>query len=128
MSNKPAKQNKKNDNRADKMKLYSIGSVVILVGIIVLMNILFDGIFGKILTFDFSDYGQNSISQPTQDFIDALPADTHIRVVGLFERPDNVSGTAYQYIVPLLDDYVKKSNGKITVEYVDMTINPGIIS
>lgn len=128
MSNKPAKQNKKNDNRADKMKLYSIGSVVILVGIIVLMNILFDGIFGKALTFDFSDYGQNTISQPTQEFIDSLPADAHIRVVGLFNRPDNVSGTPYQYIIPLLDDYARKSDGKITVEYYDLTENPGIIS
>ena len=128
MSNKPAKQNKHNDNRADKLKLYSIGSVVILIGIIVFMNILFDGIFGKALTFDFSDYGQNSISEPTQEFIDSLPADTHIRVVGLFSRPENVSGTPYQYIIPLLDDYVKNSDGKITVEYVDMTENPAIIS
>ena len=128
MSNKSSKQNKKTDNRADKLKLYSIGSVVILIGIIVFMNILFDGIFGKALTFDFSDYGQNSISQPTQDFIDSLPADAHIRVVGLFNRPDNVSGTPYQYIIPLLDDYVKKSDGKITVEYCDLTENPMIIS
>ena len=52
MSNKSAKQNKQTDNRADKLKLYSIGSVVILIGIIVLVNILFDGIFGKSLSFD----------------------------------------------------------------------------
>lgn len=128
MSNKSAQKNKQTDNRADKLKLYSIGSVVILIGIIVFMNILFDGIFGKALTFDFSDFGQNSISEPTQEFIDSLPADTHIRVVGLFSRPENVSGTPYQYIIPLLDDYVKNSDGKITVEYVDMTENPGIIS
>lgn len=128
MSNKSAKQNKQTDNRADKLKLYSIGSVVILIGIIVFVNILFDGIFGKSLSFDFSDYGQNTISQPTQDFIDSLPADAHIRIVGLFNRPDNVSGTPYQYIIPLLDDYVKKSDGKITVEYVDLTENPGIIT
>ena len=129
MSNKTVIQNNnKTDDRAHKLKLYSIGSIVLLIGIILLVNILFDGIFGKILTFDFSDYGQNSISQESQVFIDSLSPDTHIRIVGLFNRPDNVSGTKYQYIIPLLDDYVKKSDGKITVEYYDLTENPTIIN
>ena len=128
MSKKTVKQNNQTDDRAHKLKLYSIGSIVLLIGIILFVNILFDGILGKALTFDFSDYGQNSISQESQVFIDSLSPDTHIRIVGLFNRPDNVSGTPYQYIIPLLDDYVKKSDGKITVEYCDLTENPGIIS
>lgn len=116
------------DDRAGKLKLYSIGSVVLLIAIILIANILFDAIFGKALSFDFSDSLQNSISQASVDYIDSLPADTRIRIVGLFERPDNVSGTPYQYIIPLLDDYVRKSDGKISVEYVDMTTNPSIIT
>ncbi|MBR3342108.1 MAG: Gldg family protein [Clostridiales bacterium] len=116
------------DDRADKLKLYSIGSVVILIVIIILANVLFDKALGKALTFDFSDAGQNSISQASEDFIDSLPADTRIRIVGLFTRPDNVAGTPYQYIVPLLDDYVKKSDGKITVDYVNINEQPTIIS
>lgn len=118
----------KADDRAHKLKMYSIGSVVLLIAIVLLSNILFDGIFGKALTFDFSDAGQNSVSQISVDYLDSLPADTRIRIVGLFTRPDNVSGTPYQYIVPLLDDYVKKSDGKITVEYVNMNEQPTIIS
>ncbi len=124
MTNKPEK---KTDDRAGKMKLYSIGSVVLLIAIILLVNILFDRIFGKSLSFDFSDTAQNSVSQATVDYLDSLPADTHIRIVGLFSRPGNVSGTSYQYIIPLLDDYVRESDGKVTVEYVNPTENPSII-
>ena len=128
MSNKPVTNNKQNDDRAHKLKIYSIGSVVLLIGIVLVTNILFDGIFGKVLTFDFSDYGQNSISEESQIFLDSLSPDTHVRIIGLFDRPDTVSGTPYQYIIPLLDDYVKKSDGKITVEYYDLTKNPSIIN
>ncbi len=120
--------NVKTDNRADKLKLYSIGSVLLLIGIILFVNILFEALLGNALTFDFSDTAQNSISVDTKNYIDSLTPDTHIRVVGLFSRPDNVSGTPYQYIIPLLDDYVKQSDGKITVEYKNINENPGIIS
>lgn len=116
------------DDRAKKLKYYSIGSVVLLIAIVLLANILFDGIFGKALTFDFSESGQNTISQVSVDYINSLPADAHIRIVGLFNRPDNVAGTPYQCIVPLLDDYARKSDGKISVEYINMTEQPTIIT
>ena len=38
------------------------------------------------------------------------------------------ASTSYQYIIPLLDDYVKNSKGKITVDYVDPVEQPAIIS
>lgn len=128
MRNNKTNENTRNDSRADKLKLYSIGSVILLIAIILLVNFLFDKIFGKGLTFDFSDAGQNTLSQETVDYLNSLPADTHIRVVGLFNRPENVSGGQYQYIIPLLDDYVKKSDGKVTVEYISPTEHPSIIS
>ena len=118
MSKQIKTETKKSDNRADKLKLYSIGSVVLLIAIILLVNFLFDRMFGNALTFDFSDAGQNSLSQESIDFIDSLPEGTAIRVVGLFSRPDEVDSTPYQYIIPLLDDYVRKSDGKIIVEYL----------
>lgn len=128
MSNKVSTQNKKTDSRSDKIKLYSIGAVVILIGILIVVNVLFEKILGKALTFDFSDTLANSLSQASVDYLDSLPSDTKIRVVGLFERPENVSGTRYQYIIPLLDDYVKSSKGKVTVEYVDAQTHPNIIA
>lgn len=127
MSKEFIKDNTQNDTRSDKLKLYSIGSVVLLALIILLVNFLFDKIFGKALTFDFSDTAQNSISQESIDYLNSLPDGTNIRVIGLFNRPDNVSNTKYQYIVPLLDDYVKESDGKVTVEYIDPNEHPSII-
>lgn len=128
INNEKNKKTKTSDIRAEKLKMYSIGSVILLVAIILLVNILFDGIFGKALTFDFSDSGQNTISQESIDYINSLPADTKIRVVGLFDKPDQVSDTPYQYIIPLLDNYVRNSNGKISVEYVNPVSHPSIIT
>ena len=128
MGNKVLTENKTTDNRTDKIKLYSIGAVVILIGILLLANILFEKILGKALTFDFSDNLSNSLSQESVDYLASLPADTKIQIVGLFEKPENVSGTPYQYIIPLLDDYEKSSKGKVTVEYVDAKTNPQIIT
>ena len=127
MSTNIKKVNTKTDERADKLKLFSIGSVVILAAIILLANFLFDKIFGQALTFDFSAYSSNTISDVTQNYLDSLPEGTNIRIVGLFNRPENVAGTEYQYIAPLLDDYVKKSDGKVTLEYIDPTERPSII-
>ena len=128
MSKEIIKDNNQTDTRADKLKLFSIGSVVLLAAIILLVNFLFDKVLGKPLTFDFSDSFNNTISAETQQYLDSLPADTNIKIVGLFNRPDNVASTEYQYIIPLLDDYVKKSGGKITLEYIDPTEQPTIIN
>ena len=121
-------KNPQNDDRSDKLKLYSIGSVVILIAIVLLVNVLFDKILGKALTFDFSDALSNTISQESIDYINGLPADTKIRIVGLFDKPADVAQTEYQYICPLLDDYVKNSKGKITVDYINPNTQPTIIS
>jgi len=128
MNNNKIIENNQTDNRADKLKLYSIGSVVLLIAIIILVNFLFDKVLGKALTFDFSDSAQNTISQVSVDYLDSLPEGTHIRVVGLFNRPEKVASSRYQYIIPLLDDYVKKSDGKVTVEYINPTEHPSVIS
>ncbi len=128
MSKETINNNSQTDSRSDKLKLFSIASVVLLAAIIILGNFLFDKVLGQALTFDFSDTAQNSISKVSEEYINGLPQDSHIRIVGLFSRPENVAGTSYQYIVPLLDDYVKKSGGRITVDYIDPNEQPSIIS
>jgi hypothetical protein len=128
MSKDIKNDNIQKDSRSDKLKLFSIGSVVIFALIIVFGNFLFDKLLGNALTFDFSDTNSHTVSKLTEDYLKGLPQDTHIRVVGLFNRPENVTGTYYQYIIPILDDYAKKSDGKVTVEYVDPTEQPSIIT
>ena len=116
------------DKRQGVLKLYSVGTSVILVVILVVFNILFENILGKYLTFDFSLSGYNEVQQPTIDYLNSLPADTNIRIVGLFEKPETLSNSPLQFIVPLLDSYVKESKGKITVEYYDPKTYPSIIN
>ena len=128
MSKNNYNDNSQTDSRSDKLKLFSIGSVVLLAAIIILGNFLFDKILGGPLTFDFSDYSQNTVSDVTTEYLNSLSPDTHIRIVGLFSRPENISGTSYQYIIPLLDDYARKSGGKVTVEYINPTEQPTIIA
>ena len=118
----------KNDTRVKTIKFYAISSVVILVAIVVLLNILITGLFGDALTFDFSAQSQNSISQQTKDYINSLPENANIRIVGLFERPEDLQNSPYEYMVPLLDDYASKSGGRISVEYKDPDLYPSIIS
>ena len=113
------------NERAKQYKLYAIGSVVILGVIVLLVNILFDNLLGKALTFDFTLDKSSSISAESQKFIDSLPEGTRFRIVGLFERPESVVNTKYQYIAPLLDDYAKKSKGKIkTADIRPLMIKP----
>lgn len=120
--------NKNVDKRNISLKWFSIASVVILIAIVLLVDVLFDAILGDKFVFDMSSTGHHTISQPTQDFINSLPSDTKIRIVGLFEKPDNITGSTLEYVCPLLDDYAEKSDGKITVEYIDPAVHPGIIN
>ena len=91
--NTKKKQKVVSDKRNINLKWFSIGSVIILVAIILVFNILFDSILGKTLSFDLSATGQNAISQVTEDYINSLPADAKIRVVGLFDEPSNIKDT-----------------------------------
>lgn len=116
------------DSRFGILKMYSLLSVIIIVAIVLVFNVFVDKILGDKLVFDFSSTGQNSISKISQEYIDSLPDDTHIRIIGLMERPVNINDTAMEYVVPLLDDYQNKSNGKITVEYLDPAKYPAIIN
>ena len=132
---KPANKsivNKKNapvkrDARMLNLKLFSIGSIVLLIAIVLVVNVIFDSLIGDKLTFDFSSTGQNSISGITEDYIKSLPSDTDIRIVGLFDEPTDLAASPLEYIVPLLRDYQTKSNGKIHVEYVNPTTHPSIM-
>ncbi|MCQ2515671.1 MAG: GldG family protein [Saccharofermentans sp.] len=123
----------KSDIRNDKLKLFSIGSFLILLVSVLAINIIFGLKINKTtiddyLTYDMSSTGQNSVSEITISYLNSLPANTNIRIVGLFDKPKSLRDTPYEYIVPLLDDYVAVSGGRVTVEYINPTTYPSIIS
>ena len=96
--NKNRSSSASTDSRAKTLKIYSIGSVLMLIAIVVLLNILITGLLGSALTFDFSANNQNTITQQTQDFIDSMPENTSVRIVGLLERPADLQNSPYEYI------------------------------
>lgn len=121
------KTKKDKDLRQSNLKLFSVASVVILIAIIVVANVLFENILGDALKFDFSLTGQNTVSQEAETFLKSIPDDQKVRIVGLMDEPSEIYGTPNQYIVPYLDQFAAKSNGKVTVEYINPAKYPSII-
>lgn len=115
------------DKRSGNLKFFSIASVIILIICVILFNVLFENILGNKLKIDFTSTSQNTVSQLSIDYINSLPPDTHIRIVGLLDRPSNDT-YGYSYIVPLLDDYAAESGGRITVEYKNPENYPSIFT
>jgi len=60
----------------------------------------------------------------SKELISSLDQD--VRIIGLFDKPNDLSQSIHQFFVPLLEDYEKNSGGKITVEYIDPSLRPGI--
>lgn len=127
MSKKSNESKKIKNERASSLKLFSVTSVLIVLAIILVLNILLSQTLDGLLTFDLSSNAQNSVSEQTLDYIESLPADTKIRIVGLFDEPTSVENTPYEYIVPMLNDLAGKSSGKVTVEYINPDKYPTII-
>lgn len=121
------------DKRQFYLKLFSMGSVLIMVLIVILSNVLLDKMLGNSLMFDFTKSGINSISQNTIDILHKLPDDAKIRIIGLMNEPDPnsqdpISIAVDQYFKPVLDKYISESGGKVTVEYINPNIDPSIIN
>ena len=128
MSNKSSKK-LITDKRAANLKVFSIGSVVILFAIILELNILLYLTLDKALSFDMSSNSQNSISEETKKFIDNIPDDKKVRIVGLFDEPTgSLEGTNFEYIIPMLNSMDVYAGDKISVEYVDPNNDPTIIN
>ena len=129
MRNKPEIK----DKRQFYLKMFSLGSVLIMVLIVILSNVLLDKLLGKSLKFDFTKSGINSISKSSEDIIHSLPDDANIRIIGLMNQPDPneadlLSRAVNQYFMPVFDKYISESDGKISVEFVDPNKDPDLIN
>jgi hypothetical protein len=80
---------------------------------------------------DTTTGGANSLKPQTVALIQTLPED--VRIVSLFTRTEekserkvqeNSAGVEYQQVADLLQEYQKKSRGKITVDLIDPVREP----
>lgn len=125
---KDVKSKKIVNKRAQSLKVFSISSVLILLAILLVVNIILSQTLDGILTLDMTSTKQSSVTETTIDYLKTLPDDTEIKIVGLFDLPDSLANTAYEFTVPLLDDLAARSGGKVKVSYVDPDKYPTIIN
>ncbi len=116
------------DKRASDLKLFSVGSVAVLFAILLVLNILLYATLNEKLSFDTSSTSQNSISDASMEYINSLPADKKIRIVGLFDKPSSIKDTQYEYILPMLANLEDESKGRVSVEYINPNTHPSIIN
>jgi ABC-2 type transport system permease protein len=121
------KRNKRilRDSRSASLKRYAIGSVLILLGIVIAVNLLI-GLLARDFQLDWTSTNVTSISPETEKVLSELPVD--VRIYGLFEKPDNIQNSIYQLFIPMLEKYEDASDGKLTVTYVDPDTSPSLIA
>jgi ABC-2 type transport system permease protein len=113
------------DSRSGSLKRYAIGSVLVLFGIVIAVNLLV-GLLLRDFQLDWTATQVTAISPETEKILSELPVD--VQIIGLFEKPDNVQNSIYQLFIPMLERYEAASNGKLTVKYVDPDTAPSLIA
>lgn len=112
------------DKRSLSLKLFSVGSVIAIIAILIVFNLLFESLLGNVLNWDLTGTKSNSIGDVSKGILSTLDKD--VDIVGLFDlSPD--TETVYQDFISLLKDYERESGGKIRVRYVDPQKYPSIL-
>ena len=111
------------DKRNRSLKRVSIVSAILFLAVALVFNIFFDRLLGTTLKWDWSAGEQYSIGEVSQGILDGL--ETDVRIIGLF---DENTDTNFTDIRLLLDDYVRKGNGRVSLTYIDPDTTPGIIT
>ncbi len=120
------KKKKKNvDKRARSLRLFSVGSIIVIIAILLVVNVFFDSVFNGKLSWDISSTQSNSIGDVSKGIVSGLNKD--VEIVGLFELSTS-NETKYSDFVPLLKNYAENSNGHIKVRYVDPVKYPSIVT
>lgn len=119
---KKAKIIKPFDKRNKSLKMISVSSAILFIAIVIIFNLVFESLLGTQLKWDWSQTDMFSVGDVTTELVGKLDKD--IRIVGLYEKG---SVSEFKDVEILLDEYVKLSNGKITVQYIDPVKTPSIL-
>ncbi len=111
------------DKRNKNLKTISVTSTILFIVILLVLNIVFDSLLGDKLKWDWTKGGQYSIGDVSKEILGSMTKD--VEIVGLF---DAAADTKYTSIQPMVDEYVKYGNGKVTLRYVNPDITPSILT
>lgn len=122
-ASRKVKKGRPSDKRNRNLKTISVASTILFIVILLVFNVVFDSLLGDKLKWDWTPGGQYSIGDVSKEILAGMTQ--NVEIVGLF---DSAADSYYQQVQPMLDEYAKFSNGKLTVRYVNPDINPGILT
>lgn len=111
------------DKRNKSLKMISVSSAVLFIAIVIIFNVIFESFLGDSLKWDWTQTNMFSVGDVTKELVGKM--EKNIKIVGLYDKGTNSS---FKDIEVLLDEYVKMSKGKITVEYVNPVSTPSILT
>lgn len=117
-----SKKGRQVDKRNKSLKAISITSTILFIALLLVFNIVFDSLLGQTLKWDWTTGGQYSIGDVSTEILKGM--DKPVEIIGLF---DANADTRFQQVQLMLEDYVARSNGKVSVRYVDPDRTPAIL-
>ena len=124
VQNKTGKADKKVDKRNTNLRNFSMIATVLFITIILIFNLVFDNMLGDRLKWDWTADKLYSIGDVSEEIIGSLEHD--IEIIGLFAK-DSQYYSYYEGLLPMLDEYVSKSNGRISLSFIDPDIDPTLL-
>ncbi|MDN5315096.1 MAG: gliding motility-associatede transport system auxiliary component [Clostridiales bacterium] len=112
------------DKRNLSLRNYSVVATIMFIVLALIVNIVFDQMLGNKLKWDWTGNKMYSIGDVTEEIIGSLKYD--VELIGLFSE-DSQYYSYYADLIPMLEEYVSKSNGKITLDFVDPDLNPELL-
>lgn len=118
------KAKSKVDMRNTKLRNFSLIATVLFIAMILIFNIVFDSLLGDRLKWDWTSDKLYSIGDISEEIIGSL--EHEIEIIGLFAR-DSQYYSYYEGLIPMLEEYASKSNGKISLSFTDPDVDPTLL-
>ncbi len=127
--NKGSEEKGQRDKRSRQLKRTSILSAVVFVAIIIVINVILNSVVGDRWQFDWTANKMATLGSVSEQVLNENTKDVKITVLS----DESAFNTAYNgadisFVPKLLSEYVAKGNGKISVDYVNPTQNPAILT
>lgn len=112
------------DTRNTKLKRFSALTIVLAILIVIILNVFLETAIGDKLSFDFTSNQLMTIGEVSDELLANLDQD--VRMVVLADEATYEA--SHKFMPALLGEYAQKSNGRVTIEYVNPVTVPTIYS
>lgn len=116
------------DKRNRTLRSFSVLSVIFVLVVLILGNVLLQVFVDDGLRFDWSANRVMSLGDTSAQLLEDLDRDVEIIVLTTRDSFTTGSSAQLSFVPELLDEYVSKGGGHVSVEYVNTTVNPNIFT